>query len=117
MFKADVLEMPFVSSLPKREKSKVEKVWDVLRELAQFESIHGRLLPQTFAAKLLNVSRQRVCELADLGRLETFEVSGVRMVTENSIVAYAQSERKAGRPHGLPTTLRESFRRARLPVK
>lgn len=117
MYKADVLEMPFMDALPKRQKSKVEKVWDALKELAAVESQHGRLIPQSIAAKLLNVSRQRTNELVDLGRLESFEVFGVRMVTENSVVSFAQSERKSGRPHNLPTTFKEAFRRAKTPLK
>lgn len=97
---AEVLEMPFVAELPKREKSKLAKVWDAFDEIARITETEGVLIPQSLAAKLLDVCRQRVFELVEEGRLKAYEVNGVRFVTENSVVAYAKSERKAGRPLG-----------------
>jgi hypothetical protein len=112
MFEAEVLEFPAFSDLPKREKSKIQRVWDTFRELSKITDEKGMLIPQSFAAKVLDVSRQRVNAMIEEGRLEAVEVNGVPFVTENSVVAYAKGERKAGRPHGLPTTLKESFKRA-----
>lgn len=117
MFKAEVLEMPFVQDLPKREKSKLENVWEAFEEISRVVSEKGMLIPQTFAATLLGISRQRVNELVDLGGLESHVVNGVRFVTENSVVAYAQRERKAGRPHNLPVTMKESLKRSRQLVR
>jgi len=117
MFKAEVLEMPFVATLRRREKSKIEKVWDTVKQISDIEREVGRLLPQAFAAKLLNLSRQRICQLVDEGILQSFTVGNVRMVTEASIITLAQTERKAGRPPNLPTTFREAHRRAKELVK
>lgn len=91
-------ECPFVATLPKREKSKMAKVWERFQELARITEEKGMLVPVPLVAKVLGVSRQRCGELIKLGRLESVEVDGHHFVVEASVVAYAQSERKAGRP-------------------
>lgn len=98
MFEAAATDFPFVAELPKREKSRAVQVWEAFRELSRIAETEGAPIPQAFAAKLLGISHQRVSELANEGRLKTCDVNGVRFVTENSVVAYAKSERKAGRP-------------------
>jgi hypothetical protein len=113
MFEADALEFPAFAGLPKREKSKLHKVWDAFQELSRVTEEKGLLVQQSIAARLLDVSPQRVNELVKAGRLETHNFNGVPLVTENSIVSFAKSERKSGRPCNLPTTLSESFRRAK----
>ena len=100
MFEAQALDLPFVADLPKREKSKVVRVWEAFQELTRISETEGIPIPQSFAARILDVSPQRVCDLANEGRLTVVQVNGTRFVTENSVVAYAKSERKAGRPLG-----------------
>lgn len=111
MFDAAVTEFPFVEALPKRERSKLVKLWDHLKEIKAATAEHGVLLPQHYAADLLGVSRQRVHVLVNEGRLLTVEVGGLRYVTENSMRSYAESERKGGRP-GTVSNRRETFRSA-----
>ena len=91
-------DFPFVAELPKREKSRLVRVWDSLREFSA--SLEGKGLPVPFktAAALLEVSVQRVDELATDGALERVEFMGHRYVTENSLVAHCRTERKRGRP-------------------
>jgi DNA-directed RNA polymerase subunit F len=113
MYEAQIMEMPFVADLPKREKSKLRKLWDGLSELSKVAEEKGMLIQQSVAAKLLDVSPQRVNDLVKLGRLEIYVFNGVPLVTENSVVDYAKSERKAGRPVGVPTTAKEAWQRAR----
>jgi len=98
MFEAQALEMPFMAEMPRREKSKVMRVWDSFQELSKIAETEGIPIPQAFAAKVLDVSTQRVSQLAQEGRLKVVQVNGHPFVTENSVVAYAQSERTAGRP-------------------
>ena len=98
MFEATGFDFPFLADLPKREKSKVVKVWETFEELSRVTAIEGMLIPQSFAAKILDVSRQRVYELSGEGRLKVVPVNGHLFVTEKSVVAYATSERKSGRP-------------------
>lgn len=98
MFEAQALEMPFMADLPKREKSRVGKLWDHFNEVRRQVAQVGMIVPQHLAADLLGLSRQRIFTLAEQGRLETVEIGGIRYLTERSVLAFAQSERKNGRP-------------------
>jgi len=111
MFEASVNEFPFVAALPKREKSKMAKLWDSFREVKAITDEKGMLLPQKFAADLIGVSRQRVQELVEDGRLERVDLRGHPFITEKSMIAFAQSERKNGRPVKLPSN-KEIFQSA-----
>jgi hypothetical protein len=95
---AQVLEFPGFADLPRREKSKIVKIWELFASMKKVVEEKGLLIPQVLAAKLLDVCPQRITQLIEAGKLETHEVNGVRFVTENSVVEYARSERKRGRP-------------------
>lgn len=101
-------EFPFVEELPKREKSKLRKVWDELEALRQVSAEKGQLLPVQFVSELASVSRQRVHELMTEGRLERVEVNGRPFVTESSLLAWVKTERKTGRPPKVPRNDREA---------
>jgi len=101
-------EFPFVESLPKREKTRVQTAWDEFRELSEISKREGLILPQSFAAAVLGVSSQRVSQLIDSGRLRSVEVRGARWVPEASIIEWAKAEHRNGRPPKIPTTLREA---------
>jgi hypothetical protein len=100
MFEAAVSEFPFVAEMPKREKSKLVKVWEHFRELSALADKEGMLIPMSYAAVVLDVCRQRVYQLAETGQLKVIEVNGHSFVTEKSVIEFAESERKAGRPAG-----------------
>lgn len=91
-------EFPFVQELPKRERSKLANLWDVLKEARAATEHHGSLVPPSFAADLLGISRQRLHVLMEEGKLETVTFHGKRFVGENSLVAWAKAERQNGRP-------------------
>jgi hypothetical protein len=110
---ADIAEFPFASELPKREKTRLEALWEHFAELRAITAEKGMLVPSGLAAKILGVSRQRVFDLIQSGRLEVVEVNGHNFVPESSVIAYARSERKAGRPVKLPETKREAWRVSR----
>lgn len=101
------LDFPFLAELPKREKSKMANFWDRLAEMRAVSQEKGPLIPIRFAARLLGISHQRVTELMKLGRLECYEVDGHSFVPESSLVAFAKSERKAGRPPKVVTSYSE----------
>lgn len=96
-------EFSFMADLPVREKSRVVKVWEQFQKLKQIERERGSIVSPGFAAKLLDVSKQRVSQLLQRGRLERVDVDGHPFVTEASIVQYAKEERKGGRPRKLDT--------------
>jgi hypothetical protein len=108
MSEAISFEFPFVESLPKREKSKLRKVWDELEALRQVSAEKGQLLPVQFVVQLVGVSAQRVHQLMAAGTLERVEVNGRPFVTESSVLAWCKTERKAGRPPKVPTNDREA---------
>lgn len=95
---ATVAEFPFVATLPKREKSRLQTFWEQFEVMKAAMDAHGSLVPATFAARLLGVSKQRVHQLTEAGKLQCIEVNGHSFITEDSMVALAKSERKAGRP-------------------
>lgn len=109
---AEVLEFPFVEELPKREKSKLVKIWDQFKALSDAQKEHGILLPAVFVASMLGVSRQRVHTLGQEGRLKVIRIGGQPFITEESTIEYARSERKSGRPPNIPNNTREIFQRS-----
>jgi len=113
MMKAVTADFPFVAELPKREKSKLVKLWDEVKALAEASKEHGALLPVGIVVGLLGVCRQRVYDLIEEGKLQSFKVHGHVMVSEKSIEEWCRTERKAGRPCNLPSTMAESWKRSK----
>lgn len=111
MFEAAVSEFPFVEAMPKREKSRVARLWERFEEIKAMTDRYGVMLPQHLAADLLGVSRQRVHTLVNEGRLQSVDVGGVRFVTEASMMEFARSERATGRHLEVPGAV-ETFRKA-----
>jgi hypothetical protein len=105
-------EFPFVETLPKREKSKLRKLWDELEDLRRVSAERGNLLPPAFVAELAGVSRQRIHELMGKGILERVEVNGRPFVTEGSLREWMSEERRVGRPPNVATTTGEQVRRS-----
>ena len=113
MFDAAVVEFPFVEALPRREKSKLARVWDVLGEMKAATDAEGQLVPVNLTCKLLDIGRTRVDEYCAQGRLRRVKVADHVFITENSIVELAKTERKTGRPCNIPTTAKETWKRVR----
>jgi hypothetical protein len=113
MFDAATTEFPFVGALPKREKSKLGKVWDHFAQVRAIVAEKGMLVPQHLVANLLGLSKQRIGQLVDDGRLEGVDVHGTRYITEVSVVAFAKVERRRGRPVKLGSPLSEALSASR----
>lgn len=97
------VEFPFVDRLPKREQSKLSRIWAHFEELLKLRAKHGALIPPNVAAEMLGVSYQRVHQLIQEGRLERVNFLGHGTVTEVSIREYAKANRgKGGRPRLRP---------------
>jgi len=95
---APATDFPFVAELPKRERSKLVKLWDAFRDLAAFQEQHGFPVPRTAAAALLEVHPTRIDQLIEAGRLTPYKFHGHVYISENSLVEHARTERKNGRP-------------------
>lgn len=113
MFEAEAIEFPFCSALPKKEKSKLAKCWELLQHLSDAQAKDGALVPVMLAAKCLDVSRTRIDQLCSADLLKRVDVDGHVFVTEASIVGFARQERKTGRPCKIPTTVRECLKAGR----
>ena len=102
----DVREFPFVAEMPRGERNELQKLWDELQEVKARVKEKGMLLPVSMAAGLGGVSRQRIHQLCEDGRLERVEIGKGSFVTEHSLTVWVESERKAGRPFShVPETL------------
>lgn len=98
MHEAALTEFPFVDVLPRREKSKVAKLWDLVQDFKRASLSEGALFPVTVAAKALDVSRTRVDMWVADGRLKRIAIDGHVFITGDSMIELARTERKNGRP-------------------
>lgn len=98
MHEAESLTFPFLEHVPLREKSKMRRAWDYFQKLREEVAAKGMIVPQHVVCELFGVSRSRVGQWLDEGRLESVDVGGMRYVTERSIKEFAKVERKNGRP-------------------
>lgn len=90
-------DFPFVASLPASErKSALASVRDVVEEAERVFLDKGPVLPQGIVAEMLGLSRQRVWQLVNAGRLEAVEVGGQRFVLTRSLRTYQKGV--GGRP-------------------
>ena len=107
MFEATVNEFPFVEALPKREKGRVAKILETIREFSALQKEHGTLIPAPLAWGVLGVSRSRLYELVELKRLPGIQHHGQWYIPEEALLEFCKSERKAGRPPKVPTSNRD----------
>lgn len=98
MFEAQALEFPWMQDLPKREKSKVAKAVDLVKEFTDLQRKHGALVPASMVATVLNVTRARVLQFIEEGRLPAVMFRGSWYVGEDDLRAFGKLERKVGRP-------------------
>jgi len=97
----DAAEFPFVVELPKREKSKLGKLWDQFAELNGIVGQHGHLMTQLMCAKLAGVSRQRIHQLQEEGILKRIEFLGQAFIGANSFHDWVRSQRTCGTRYSL----------------
>ena len=68
---------------------------------------HGTLVPQQMIAGTLKLSKQRVSQLIQAGRLASLEIGGRHWIPLAALELYLSEEKKAGRPVMVPDTYRE----------
>lgn len=93
-----IAEFPFVAELPKREKTRRMKLLEVLDILEARTKEKGPVIPQSLAAEILGVTRQRVAQFVDSGRIEAFLLNGTRFVYLRSFLEFCKEDRPTGRP-------------------
>jgi hypothetical protein len=98
MESTDATEFPFIKELPKGEAKKTLGVWDLIDSYAENFKTDGILLPVSIAAQALHVSRSRVHQFIQDGRLKARQINGLMLVTQTSLLECADIARKSGRP-------------------
>jgi hypothetical protein len=98
---AAIQDFPFVRSLPKRKQSVIGQAWRALQDFRRLTDEHGGLFPPAAAQGFLGVSKQRISQLCQAGKLETLQAYGRIYITGNSIEVWAKEERDPG---GRPKT-------------
>lgn len=102
-------EFAFMDGLPKREKTHRMKLLDVLAELEARSKIKGPVVPQSLAAEIIGVSRQRVAQFIDEGRIDAFTLNGSRFVFVRSLHDFLKAgPRPPGRPW--PSRMASAFK-------
>lgn len=80
------------------------KAWSELQEFKAKVKLVGMFVPQSLVADGLGLSKQRVSQFLDQGRLETVELCGIRYVSFRSLVEFARRPRvRSGRPRKVPS--------------
>lgn len=97
MFEADAIEFPFLADVPKAP-SKLQRVLEVSKKLSKAIDVHGDLVPRDIVAKVVGISRQRVHQLVEEGKITQVDIDGYLFVTQASLVEWVKEERKGGRP-------------------
>ena len=105
----DTLEFPFVERMTERKKSRWARMWEGFQTFKALQEKHGMLIPACMAADLGGVSRQRVWQLFDEGKLQRVDYGGHVYVSEASFQTWLESERHAG---GKPKLDSMNFREA-----
>ena len=73
---------------------------DEFMKMRELSKIEGGLTPVFFAKIALGLSKQRVYQLIEEGRLPCYEIMGKKMVSCNAIEAFLRLERPSGRRIG-----------------
>ena len=69
-----------------------------IQELETLWLASGGLLPVNFFSRVAGLSRQRLYQLDEAGRLKIFRLFGVPMVGRRQALHWLRSERRPGRP-------------------
>jgi hypothetical protein len=87
-----------LSRQTRSNKPSAERVLAELRQMSKASFDHDGLLNHAQAALILDVSRRRVAELVELGKLTRLNFLGRTYVSVREVMARRDADVKAGRP-------------------
>ena len=87
-----------LDSVETKPKGKLRRLLDVIEERDRLAKERGGLISQHEIADLCGVTRGRVWQWVEEGRLETVQVGQTRLVLVESFKEFARKERPPGRP-------------------
>lgn len=91
---------PYLFELPARVPKQTKNKWDEAREMQLIQQTEG-LIGITDAADLLGLSRQRVHQIINSGRLGKYEFLGKLFLSLKAVREFQDLDR----PHGAPRKL------------
>lgn len=91
--------MPQPSKLAKAIRTAKEELEAFQRDANE----QGGLVMKQMAARLCNVSNQRICQLCEEGRFTIFHHVDKEFLSANEVKAFMLQERKSGRPWKAPS--------------
>lgn len=95
----------FVAELSKPQQGRWQRVKENYLRFKAATDEHGMLVPASLAAKLADVSRQRIAQLREAGKLQCVDLDGHIYVTERSLLEWMNAPTdRGGRPRK-PTML------------
>lgn len=96
---SDTATLPFYNKLQKVERAPSESL---LQQIRRFnKETDGGAIPPALAAIGLGVSRQRVHELIDKGKLRAWSFNGKPLVSVKDIDAYDEARKKEANYKGI----------------
>jgi hypothetical protein len=104
----DLIEFPHIEGKTKKRST--------LRQMLDAIERHGPLLPQSMMAGALDLSKQRVSQLIEEGKLASVEVAGKHFIPAAALELYLTEEKKAGRPFD-PVSRWATFKRITKAIK
>jgi hypothetical protein len=92
---------------------RVDRKRSVRERMRELTDLYGPMYPQSLLPWVLDLSKQRVSQFVQEGRLPAFEVAGHNYIPQRDVEAFCEEERVNGRPVR-ELTLRESYRKILL---
>jgi hypothetical protein len=92
------------SSPNKRNPYGLRGVLADIREFKKISKLHGGLVPQSAAATVLGISRQRVHQLVSEGTLRHWVFYGMNWLSEEEVVSFGKLNREQGENQHGPST-------------
>lgn len=89
---------PWLIEVPAAEEKKEPGLWDQFQTFHALSKEVGGLIQPSIAAAVLDLSRARVCQFMNEGRFTVHELMGSKFLETREVKAFAQAERKTGRP-------------------
>jgi hypothetical protein len=93
-----------ISDAKKKQGYGVRGLLEDLREFKRISKVHGGLVPQSIAATLLGVTRQRVHQLVSEGTLGHWGFYGMNWLSEKELFSFAKLNRQQGENQYRPST-------------
>ncbi|MBU6400302.1 MAG: hypothetical protein KGS61_08285 [Verrucomicrobia bacterium] len=77
-------------------RQRQRSIFDLAREFTRISKLHDGLIPQTVAAAILGVSRQRIHQLVKEGTFSYWGFYGQKWLSQKEIISFARLHRKPG---------------------